>query len=206
MLGRTINVTDLEQLHCATAQEWETWLETNHATSDGVWLKLIKKGSNKSAPTYEEALEVALCYGWIDGQGKALDVDFSLQRFTPRRKRSPWSQRNRDRVQALIDTGRMRPAGLAEIERAKADGRWDAAYAPPSEAEVPEDLQAAIDANPDAAAFFATIDRQNRFALIYRTTTAKKPETRAKRIAQFVEMLARGETIYPVRRPATREG
>jgi len=189
---------DLEQLHCPTANDWEAWLEANHASSPGVWLMLIKKGSTKTAPTYAEALEAALCYGWIDGQGKALDVDFSLQRFTPRRKRSPWSQRNRDRVQALIDAGRMRPAGLAEIERAKEDGRWDAAYAPPSEAEVPDDLRAAIDASPDAAAFFATIDRQNRFAIIYRTTTAKKPETRARRIAQFVEMLARGETIHPM--------
>ena len=189
---------DLEQLHCPTANDWEAWLEANHASSPGVWLMLIKKGSTKTAPTYAEALDVALCYGWIDGQGKALDVDFSLQRFTPRRKRSPWSQRNRDRVQALIDAGRMRPAGFAEIERAKEDGRWDAAYAPPSEAEVPDDLRAAIDASPDAAAFFATIDRQNRFAIIYRTTTAKKPETRARRIAQFVEMLARGETIHPM--------
>jgi uncharacterized protein YdeI (YjbR/CyaY-like superfamily) len=194
-----VNVAEIEQLHCATAADWESWLEEHHKSSPGVWLQLIKKGSQQSAPTYEEALQVALCFGWIDGQGKALDADFSLQRFTPRRKRSVWSQRNRDRVRLLIDAGRMRPAGLAEVERARADGRWDAAYAPPSEAEIPEDLQAAIDANPAAAAFFVTIDRQNRFALIYRTTTAKKPETRAKRIAQFVEMLARGETIYPMR-------
>lgn len=191
-------MTDIDPLHCPTPEAWETWLEANHAASDGVWLKLIKKGSSQSAPTYVEALEAALCYGWIDGQGRALDADFSLQRFTPRRKRSPWSQRNRDRVQALIDAGRMRPAGFAEIERAKEDGRWDAAYAPPSEAEVPDDLRAAIDASPDAAAFFATIDRQNRFALIYRTNDAKRPETRAKRIAQFVGMLARGETIHPM--------
>jgi uncharacterized protein YdeI (YjbR/CyaY-like superfamily) len=196
---------DLEQLHVLTVADWESWLEEHHAASPGVWLHLIKKGSALSAPTYEEALQVALCFGWIDGQAKALDADFSLQRFTPRRKRSVWSQRNRDRIQALTDAGRMRPAGLAEVERAKADGRWDAAYAPASEAEIPHDLQAAIDANPAAAAFFATIDRQNRFALIYRTTTAKKPETRARRIAQFVEMLAGGETIYPMRKRSGRD-
>jgi len=196
-ITRKVDVTDLEQLHCATPEEWEAWLEANHASSSGVWLLLIKKGSTKSGPTYAEALDVALCFGWIDGQAKKLDDDFSLQRFSPRRPRSVWSQRNRDKVQALIEAGRMRPAGMAEIERARADGRWDAAYAPPSTAEVPDDLQAAIDANPAAAAFFATLDRQNRFALIYRTTTAKKPETRARRIAQFVEMLARHEKLHP---------
>jgi uncharacterized protein YdeI (YjbR/CyaY-like superfamily) len=194
----------MEPFHCRSAQEWEVWLEANHATSPGVWLKILKKGSSESGPTRAEALDVALCFGWIDGQRNGLDADFYLQRFTPRRAKSTWSQRNRSRVCALIEAGRMRPAGRAEIERAKADGRWDAAYAPPSTATVPEDLQAAIDANPDAAAFFGTISRQNRFALIFRTNSAKKPETRAKRIAQFVEMLARGETIYPEKRTAKK--
>jgi uncharacterized protein YdeI (YjbR/CyaY-like superfamily) len=193
-------LADLERLHCTTAQEWEAWLDANHATSQGVLLKIIKKGSTQSGPTRAEALDVALCFGWIDGQAKSLDGDFYLQRFTPRRPRSIWSQVNQQKVVALTEAGRMRPAGMAEIERAKADGRWDAAYAPPSTATVPDDLQAAIDANPDAAGFFATIDRQNRFALIFRTNGAKKPETRARRIAQFVEMLARGETIYPMKR------
>ena len=190
-------MTGPERLHVRTAEAWEAWLEEHHASSPGVWLALARKGSGKSSPTYDEALDAALCFGWIDGQRNGLDSDCFLQRFTPRRPRSIWSRRNQARAQALIEAGRMRPAGLAEIERAKADGRWDAAYAPASEAVVPDDLQAAIDANPDAAAFFATIDRQNRYALIFRTTTAKKPETRARRVARFVEMLARGETIYP---------
>jgi uncharacterized protein YdeI (YjbR/CyaY-like superfamily) len=197
-------LADLERLHCTTAQEWEAWLDANHATSQGVLLKIIKKGSTQSGTTRADALDVALCFGWIDGQAKSLDDDFYLQRFTPRRPRSIWSQVNQQKVAALIEAGRMRPAGLAEIERAKADGRWDAAYAPPSTATMPDDLQAAIDANPDAAAFFGTIDRQNRFALIFRTNGAKKPETRARRIAQFVEMLARGETIYPMKRSARK--
>ena len=149
---------------------------------------------------------MALCWGWIDGQKKSIDAHWWMQKFTPRAKRSIWSQVNRDKVQALIEAGRMRPAGLAEIERAKADGRWDAAYASASKAEVPADLQAALDAEPRAKAFFAKLDGTNRYAILFRTHQAKRPETRAKRIAQFVEMLARGETIhiFPVSGPRKR--
>lgn len=143
------------------------------------------------------ALEEALCWGWIDGQRKSDDAQYFQQRFTPRTKRSMWSQINRDKVLKLIDEGRMQPAGHAEIERAKADGRWDAAYEGVAVATVPPDLQAALDANKKAAKFFATLDSRNRFAVLFRTQSAKKPETRARRIAQFVEMLAKGEKIHP---------
>jgi uncharacterized protein YdeI (YjbR/CyaY-like superfamily) len=144
-----------------------------------------------------EALHAALCFGWIDGQARGGDDSFYLQRFTPRRARSIWSKRNRDFVTALIESGRMQPAGLREVERAKADGRWDAAYDAPSTATVPDDLQAALDASPAAAELFAGLSSQNRYAILHRVQTAKKPETRARRIEKFVAMLARGETLYP---------
>jgi uncharacterized protein YdeI (YjbR/CyaY-like superfamily) len=143
-----------------------------------------------------EALDMALCFGWIDGQRKKLDDDFYLQRYTPRRKTSKWSQINVEKAEGLIQAGRMRDAGLREIESAKADGRWDAAYQPQSKATVPDDLRQALDANPAAAAFFATLNRTNRYAIIFRVTTAKKPETRQKRIDRFIQMLAEGKTIY----------
>jgi uncharacterized protein YdeI (YjbR/CyaY-like superfamily) len=186
-----------ERLHFADVAQWENWLDANYDTSDGVVLVMIKKGSQKSAPTVAEALEVALCYGWIDGKRQRLDDDFFLQGFSPRRRASPWSQINRTKVQALIDAGRMRAAGHAEIERAKGDGRWDAAYAPARDRVVPEDLQAALDANPKAAAFFEALDSQNRFAVVFRIGNVKRTETRARKIAEFVAMLERGETIYP---------
>ena len=175
---------------------WEAWLQEHHATSDGVWVKIAKKGSGIPTVAYPEVLDTALCFGWIDGQRKALDDSYFLQRFTPRRARSRWSQINRDKVAALTRAGRMRPAGLAEVERAKADGRWDAAYAGVRTMEVPDDLQRELDARPDAAAFFATLNSQNRYSILYRLHDAKRPETRARRLAKFVAMLEAGETIY----------
>lgn len=180
-----------------SAATWEQWLDAHHASAAGVWLKLAKKASGIPSVTYVEAVHVALCFGWIDGQAQKFDADYSLQRFTPRRPKSAWSQVNRARAERLAAEGKMRPAGLREVERAKADGRWDAAYAPPSRIEAPQDFQAALDANPAAAEFFATLNATNRYAFLYRVTTAKKPETRQKRIAQFVDMLARGEKFYP---------
>lgn len=185
-------MTDYPVLPFPTAADWEAWLDEHHATADGVWLKIARKASGVPTVTHAQALDVALCYGWIDGQRNRLDDVWFLQKFTPRRARSRWSQINRDKVGALIAEGRMRPAGLREIERAKADGRWDAAYAGPRTAEVPEDLQLALDGDPAAAAAFAALSSQNRFAILYRVQDAKRPETRARRIATFVEMLADG--------------
>lgn len=180
----------------ATPAAFERWLSRHYEDQQGVWLKFAKKGSGIQSIVYAEALDVALCYGWIDAQVRRFDDDWYLQRFTPRRARSKWSQINRDKATGLIVAGRMKPPGLAEIERAKADGRWDAAYASPSTIEVPDDLQAALDASPAAREFFATLKGSNRYAILYRVHDAKRPETRAKRIAQFVEMLARGETVH----------
>jgi uncharacterized protein YdeI (YjbR/CyaY-like superfamily) len=176
---------------------WRTWLEAEHARSDGVWLKLAKRGSGHASVTHDEALDVALCFGWIDGQRVGFDDAWFLQRFTPRRRASRWSQRNRDKVLALIEAGEMTPAGHAEIERAKADGRWDAAYPGRAGMTVPDDLQAALDADPAAAAAFAALDRTNRYSILYRVGDAKRPETRARRIATFVAMLAAGEKPHP---------
>jgi uncharacterized protein YdeI (YjbR/CyaY-like superfamily) len=162
-----------------------------------VWLELAKKGAEGIA--YPEALDVALCYGWIDGQKRPLDETHWLQRFTPRRARSRWSKINCAKAEALIASGRMRAPGLREIEQAKSDGRWESAYASPKNATVPEDLQRALDEHPRAAAFFETLDRTNRYAVLYRVHEAKKPETRAKRIAKFVEMLNAHETVHPPR-------
>jgi uncharacterized protein YdeI (YjbR/CyaY-like superfamily) len=188
---------DLETRAFASAEEWEAWLRAHHDTAPGVWIKFARKGSGVPTVTYMEALQTALCFGWIDGQARSLDESFYLQRFTPRRARSIWSKRNRDFATALIESGRMQPAGLREVERAKADGRWDAAYDAPSTATVPDDLRAALDASPSAAAFFETLSSQNRYAILHRVQTAKKPETRARRIATFVAMLERGETLHP---------
>jgi len=201
--ARTKNPTTAERVahdtpvDCTTVAGWTRWLKRHHATASGVWLRMAKKDSGFPTVSYAEVLEAALCYGWIDGQRKSQDAQFFLQRFTPRTARSVWSKINRDKALKLIDEGRMQPAGLAEVERARADGRWDAAYDAQSIATVPPDLQAALDANPKAAAFFATLDSRNRYAVLFRTQGAKRPETRAKRIAQFVEMLAKGEKIHP---------
>ncbi len=189
---------ELEVLPFATAEEWEAWLRTHHDTTPGgVWIKFARKASGIPTVTYMEALHAALCYGWIDGQARSFDERFYLQRFTPRRARSIWSKRNVGFATALVEAGRMQPAGLREVERAKAEGRWAAAYDGPSAATVPDDLKAALDANPAAAEFFAGLKAQNRYAILHRLQTARRPETRARRIETFVAMLARGETLHP---------
>ena len=175
---------------------WLTWLARNHAKSSGVLLRFAKKASGVKSITYDQALDVALRYGWIDGQSKSDGAEYWLQKFTPRGKRSIWSKRNREKALALIESGQMRRAGLAEVERAKKDGRWEAAYDSPSRATVPNDLEAALTENVEARAFFNTLDSRNRYAILFRIHTAKKPETRAKRIREFVAMLARNEKLH----------
>jgi uncharacterized protein YdeI (YjbR/CyaY-like superfamily) len=189
-------LVDLPVVLFEVQKEWAAWLKKNHGKSAGLWLRLAKKASDIKSLSYSEALEVALCYGWIDGQKKSYDEESWLQKFTPRGKRSIWSKINREKASALIESGKMGPAGLKAIENAKEDGRWDAAYDSHSTATVPDDLQAALDRNAKAKAFFATLNSQNRYAILFRIQTAKKAETRAKRIQQFVEMLARNEKLY----------
>ena len=189
----------------ASAADWEAWLEAQPMTSSGLWLKLAKKEAGIDSVSQPEAVEGALCFGWIDGQGQSLDARYWLQRFTPRKARSKWSQKNRTKALALIKQGRMRPSGLAEVERAKADGRWDAAYPSPSKATVPDDLLRALDRVPKARRMFETLDGANRYAILHRVHDAKKAETRAGRIEKYVAMLARGETIHPPRRPRAKE-
>jgi uncharacterized protein YdeI (YjbR/CyaY-like superfamily) len=173
------------------------WLEIQHDEAEGLWLKIAKKGSNVPTVTYAEAVEVALCYGWIDGLVRSFDERFYLQRFTPRRAKSKWSKINRAKAEALIASGDMRPAGLREVERAKADGRWDAAYDPPSALGVPEDLRAALAQNRKAQESFSKLNSTNRYAILYQIQDAKRPETRARRIDKFVAMLSKGERPYP---------
>jgi uncharacterized protein YdeI (YjbR/CyaY-like superfamily) len=181
----------------ASRDAWESWLAEQHATSEGLWLKIAKKGSGVETVTFVEALDAALCYGWIDSQRAGFDERFYLQRFTPRKPRSKWSQVNREKVVRLIEAGRMRPAGLREVERAKADGRWDAAYEPQSAATVPDDLRLELEKDEGAREFFETLNSTNRYAILHRIQDAKKPETRARRIAKYVEMLAEGKKLYP---------
>jgi uncharacterized protein YdeI (YjbR/CyaY-like superfamily) len=181
----------------ASREAWQQWLGDQHATSRGVWLKIAKKGAAVGTVSYVEALEVAICYGWIDGQKALYDRDFWLQRFTPRKPTSKWSKLNRDKADELIERGVMQPAGLREVERARADGRWDAAYAGQKTAAVPDDLQRELDQHAAARAFFATLDSRNRYAILYRIQDAKRPETRQRRIETFVAMLNEGRTIYP---------
>jgi uncharacterized protein YdeI (YjbR/CyaY-like superfamily) len=180
-----------------TQEKWEAWLDRNASASSGVWLRLAKKGAEDPTVSYAEALETALCFGWIDGQKRAESEHYWLQRFTPRTARSIWSEINRAKAEALIAAGKMRPAGLLEIARAKRDGRWEAAYSSASKAVIPDDLQAALDANKKAKAFFATLNGRNRYAVLFRIQNSKKPETRARKIAQFVEMLSNGEKLHP---------
>ena len=187
----------LPQLAFASASEWEAWLEENHADSSGLWVKIAKKGTGIETVAYPEVLESALAFGWIDGRRERLDDKWFLQRFTPRRARSRWSTINRDTAERLIAEGRMRPAGLAEVERAKDDGRWDAAYEGQRSIGVPDDLQRELDARPRAKEFFAGLSSQNRYAILYRLQDAKRPETRARRLEKFVAMLEAGETIHP---------
>ncbi|MDP3209286.1 MAG: YdeI/OmpD-associated family protein [Rhodoglobus sp.] len=189
-----VSFADKIVLEFETPEQWESWLLTN-GNDDGVRLKLRKKLSSAPGITYDLALDVALCHGWIDGQVARLDDDYVLQAFTPRRKNSPWSQRNVGHVARLIAEGRMREGGQAEIDRAKADGRWDAAYRV-KDAPVPDGLRAALDANPAASAFFEGLSAQNRWAIIFRLNALKRAETRERNIAKYVEMLSRGEAIY----------
>jgi uncharacterized protein YdeI (YjbR/CyaY-like superfamily) len=189
--------SDYPTLHFPTRAAFRKWLAAHHASQPGVWLQIARAGATRKSVTYADALDVALCFGWIDGQKKSHDADSFLQKFTPRQKRSPWSKRNREHVARLIAAGEMHAAGLAAIEAAKADGRWDRAYDSPSTVKVPDDLRAALDANPAAKAFFATLNGANRYAILYRIQTAVKPETRARRIADFVAMLKRREMLHP---------
>jgi uncharacterized protein YdeI (YjbR/CyaY-like superfamily) len=176
---------------------WDAWLAAHHAGSPGLWLKIAKKGAAGTTISYSDALDVALCHGWIDGQKGRHDDDYWLQRFTPRKPGSNWSKINTERAAALIASGRMRPAGLREVERAQADGRWEQAYESQSRVTVPDDLARALAANERARAFFATLDSANRYAILYRIRTAKRPETRAKRIETFVAMLSEHKKIHP---------
>ena len=190
-----------DELIVVDAAAWRAWLGEHHESPAGVWLVLAKKGTTQpTSLSYDQALEEALCHGWIDGQSQRRDEITYRQRFTPRRARSPWSARNVGIVTRLAIEGRMHPAGVAEVERAKNDGRWDAAYAGPASIEMPADLAAALTAEPKAQAMFAILTSQNRYAVLYRIDSAKRPDTRARRIQQFVAMLARGETVYPQKR------
>ena len=181
----------------ATQQDWEAWLAEHYGDPTGIWLKIAKKATGVLSISYAEALEGALCYGWIDGQKAAFDEHYWLQKFTPRRAKSIWSQINCDKVASLIEAGRIQPAGLRQVELAKADGRWEAAYAGQSRAIVPDDLQKALDNNPQACDFFLTLNSVNRYAILFRIQTARKAETRATRIQKFVDMLAKEEKLYP---------
>ena len=189
-------MTDYPTIAFASREELEAWLEQHHASADGVWLKLAKKGAGVSTVSRADVVELALIYGWIDGLARRVDDEWYVQKLTPRRARSKWSKINRAAAEKLIASGAMKPAGLREVERAKADGRWDAAYDSPKTATVPDDLQQALDASPPAAEFFASLNAINRYAILHRVDDAKKPETRARRIAKFVAMLERGERIH----------
>ena len=192
---------ELPELIVRDAAAWREWLANHHADPTGVWLVLAKKGTEKpTSLTYDQALEEALCHGWIDGQAGRRDEATYRQRFTPRRRRSAWSKRNTGIAERLIAEDRMHPAGHAEVERAKADGRWEAAYAGPASMEVPPDLAEALAAEPKAQAMFEALNSQNRYAILYRIATAKRAETRARKIEQFVAMLSRGETVHPQKR------
>jgi uncharacterized protein YdeI (YjbR/CyaY-like superfamily) len=197
-LSDTLNVVELPELLVADAGEWRRWLRLHHAESLGVWLVLARKGMTDGTHiSYDEALDEAICFGWIDGQLGPRDAGTFRRRFTPRKSRSPWSQRNAAIAERLIATGRMHQSGEEEVRRAKLDGRWKAAYAGPASIEVPKDLRAALRANPRASMMFETLTSANRYAILYRIGSAKKPETRARRIHTFIEMLARGQTIHP---------
>jgi uncharacterized protein YdeI (YjbR/CyaY-like superfamily) len=197
----------LPELIVADAAAWADWLAEHHDEAAGVSLVLAKKGStDPTSLTYDQALDEALRYGWIDSQSRRRDETTYRQRFTPRRSRSPWSRRNVGIVERLLTEGRMHPAGIAEVERAKADGRWEAAYEGSADIEMPQDLAAALSAEPSAQAMFEILTAQNRYAVLYRITTAKRAETRSRRIEQFVAMLARGETVYPQKRTLQGKG
>jgi uncharacterized protein YdeI (YjbR/CyaY-like superfamily) len=196
-MDRPMKSVDLPVVPFENKKKWADWLAKQHDKSTGVWLKLAKKDSGIPSITYEQALDVALCYGWIDGQKKGFDDNYWLQKFTPRGPRSIWSKINTEKVERLIASGEMKSAGLKAIELAKQDGRWEAAYASQKNISVPEDFQAALDKNKKAKAFFATLKSAERYSFLFRIHHAKKPETRAKRIQQFVKMLERNEKIHP---------
>lgn len=196
-VAKNAATTESPVVSFADAGAWSTWLASFHLSSPGVWLKIAKKTSGNASVSYAEALEVALLWGWIDGQKEKFDESWWLQKFTPRGPRSIWSKNNRDKATALIAAGKMTPSGLAEVERAKKDGRWDRAYESQKSALVPDDLATALADNPRARKFFATLEARNRYAILWRVQNAKKPETRARRIAKFVEMLAKGEKLHP---------
>lgn len=189
-------LANLPIMHFPAQKDWERWLEKNHASPTGVWLRIAKKSSSSPSVTYKEALDVALCYGWIDGQKQKDSEHTWLQKFTPRGKKSIWSKINREKAMGLVKSGHMQPAGLREMERAKSDGRWDAAYDSFSKATVPPDLQAAFDNNARAYAFFKTLDSGNRYAVLFRIQTVKKAETRARKIVQFIGMFERKEKLH----------
>jgi uncharacterized protein YdeI (YjbR/CyaY-like superfamily) len=188
---------DLPIISFASQGDWEQWLHAQHAKAKGLWLKLAKKGSSIDSVTYKEALQSALCYGWIDGQKGSFDEQYWLQRFTPRGPRSKWSKINRDKATELLAQDRMQPAGLEQVLKAQQDGRWDAAYEGQRTATAPDDLQRELDCNPEAKAFFATLDSANRYAILYRLQDAKKPETRARRLAKYIVMLSEQEKLHP---------
>ncbi len=188
--------TELSMLPFENKKKWADWLARQHDKSPGVWLKIAKKDAGIPSVMYEEALDIALCYGWIDGQKKAFDDKYWLQKFTPRGAKSIWSKINTEKAERLIASGEMKSAGLKAIELAKQDGRWDTAYASQKNISVPDDFQAALDKNKQAKAFFASLNSVNRYAILFRIHNAKKPETRIKRIRQFVEMLERGEKLH----------
>lgn len=190
------SVKDLPTARFRSPAAWESWLERHHTASAGVWIKFAKAGSGVASVTHAEALEIALCFGWIDGQTASLDARYWLQRFTPRRPRSKWSRINCAKALALQAAGRMRPAGLQEVEAARRDGRWEAAYASQRTIEVPEDLEAEFEADPRARRQFEALDSQNRYAILYRIQDAKRPDTRARRIRKFVDMLLAGQKIH----------
>lgn len=187
----------LPKISFASQSSWEEWLADNHSTSEGVWIKMAKKDAGIESVRYPEVLESALCFGWIDGRRESLDEQYFLQRFTPRRPRGRWSRRNRETAGRLIHEGRMHAAGLAEVQRAQSDGRWAAAYEGQAQSTVPIDLQRELEARPKAKAFFSQLSSQNRYAIVYRLLDAKRPETRARRLAKFIAMLEAGEAIHP---------
>lgn len=187
---------DLPVLLFASQNDWSKWLNYNHEKQRGVWLKHAKKLSGKESISYLDALEVALCYGWIDSQKQSYDSDYFLQKFTPRGPKSMWSKINVAKAESLIKINKMQPSGLAAINQAKQDGRWDAAYDAPSASKVPEDFQTALDKNPEAKLFFETLNKSNKYAFCWRVQTAKKPETRTARIEKFIDMLNRGQKLY----------
>ena len=191
------NTNGLSIMSFETQQDWERWLTEHHTDTVGIWLKIAKKETGIPSVSYSEALDSAICYGWIDGQKASFDDTYWLQKFTPRRPKSRWSKVNCDKATALINEGRMEPAGLLQVEFAKADGRWDVAYESQSKITIPDDFQSELDKNQKAKDFFSTLNSINRYAILYRIQTAKKPETRSARIQKFIEMLSKNEKIYP---------